>query len=157
MSRDAKQPRFDTIDAVFDFAVEKEEEAAAFYREWADRVAHEAIRRVFAEFAGEEEKHRAKLVAAREGASTIHEGGRVPDLRLADHFVDVEPHPDMSYGDALRVAIAREKAAHDMYLDLAAAWSSTRFAGLFADLAEEEAGHKLKLETIYDDTFLKEG
>ena len=156
MSEQKDRPRFDSIEAVFDFAVEKEEEASAFYREWAERASHEAIRRVFAEFAGEEMKHRKKLLDAREGKRPVHEGGHVPDLGLADHFVAVEPSPDMSYQEALRLAIAREKAAHDMYVELSAAWATTWLAGLFADLAEEEASHKLKLESIYDDTFLSE-
>lgn len=156
MSEQQNGPRFDSIDAVFDFAIAKEEEASAFYREWAERATHEAIRRVFGEFAGEEMKHRKKLIDAREGKRPVHEGGHKPDLKLADHFVAVEPFPDMTYQEALRLAIAREKAAHDMYLELERAWATTWLTGLFADLAEEEAAHKLKLESIYDDTFLAE-
>jgi len=62
----------------------------------------------------------------------------------------------MSYQDALLVAIDREVAAIGLYAHLTSICIEEALCSIFDALAEEEKKHKLRLETIYDDTFMKE-
>ncbi len=58
---------------------------------------------------------------------------------------------EMTYQDALLIAIKKEKAAFKLYTDLAKSSDDENVKHLFESLAQEEAKHKLRLETIYDD------
>lgn len=156
MSEDEKIREFDSIEAVLDYAIEKEEEARSFYAAWSERVEHDAIREVFGEFAAQERKHREMLEGIKAGGSFRSKTGGVADLKLADFFLEIEPTPEMTYQDALLLAIQRERHAHEMYVSLSASDGTGELRSLFESLAAEEAKHKLKLESIYDDTFMKE-
>ena len=143
--------RWNRIDEVLDFAVSEEEAAAAFYTALAERAEHPSIREVFEGFAREEQQHKAKLLAVKAGEAVVGAEGGVPDLKIADYLVDVEPSPDMSYQDALIVAMKKEKKAFMLYQDLAAAAGGQKVKAVFLALAEEEAKHKLRLEITYDE------
>ena len=54
------------------------------------------------------------------------------------------------------VAVQKERAAQEMYIQLASAYDASDLGRLFEALAEEESKHKLKLESFYDDAFMKE-
>ena len=62
----------------------------------------------------------------------------------------------MSYQDALLVAIDREVAAVEMYTHLTSACVEESLCAVFDALSDEEKKHKLKLERIYDDNFMRE-
>ena len=84
------------------------------------------------------------------------EGALQGVYNLADYVVDVEPHADMDYTDALITAMRKEKAAYRLYLELAATAEAEELANIFLSLAQEEARHKLRFEIEYDDVVLKE-
>ncbi|MBE0664574.1 MAG: rubrerythrin, partial [Candidatus Aminicenantes bacterium] len=75
---------------------------------------------------------------------------RVTDLKIVDYLVDILPTPDMDYQEALIVAMRREKASFKFYNDLAAMAEDEPMRETFLDLAQEEAKHKLRLETWYE-------
>lgn len=77
-------------------------------------------------------------------------------LGLADYLVDAEPAEDMSYAEALVLAMKKEKAAFRLYTDLASAARGDALRDLFLSLAAEEARHKLRFEVEYDDHVMKE-
>lgn len=62
----------------------------------------------------------------------------------------------MNYQEALIVAMKREQASHNLYADLAAATDEKGVRDLMLALAQEEARHKLRFETEYDEYILKE-
>ncbi|MCK5733915.1 MAG: rubrerythrin, partial [Candidatus Latescibacteria bacterium] len=64
--------------------------------------------------------------------------------------------PDMSYQDALILAMKREEEAHQLYSDMGAWTNDPELEKMFAMLAQEEAKHKLRLETEYDEYVLAE-
>jgi rubrerythrin len=114
-----------------------------------------AMREVFENFAKEELGHKARLEAMK-GSKQIQAGKSVTDLLLADYVVDVEPTADMSYQDALILAMKKEKASFRLYLDLAGEVGNEDQKAIFLSIAEEEAKHKLRFEIEYDDFVLKQ-
>jgi hypothetical protein len=111
---------------------------------------------VFGEFAAEELKHRKLIEDVMAGDRVLEASHDVADLKLADRWVKPEPSASMSYQDALLVAIDREVAAIKMYTHLNDVCVEESLCRTFDALADEEKKHKLKLETIYDDNFMRE-
>lgn len=147
--------KFSSVEEILDFAIAEEEQANKFYTDLAQKMEDPAMRKVFEDFAKEELRHMAKLVAVKQGEFTIKPES-VRSLGIADYVVDVEPKADMSYADALDLAMKREKTAYRLYLDLAVASQNEEQSDMFLNLAQEEAKHKLRLEIEYDDKVLKE-
>jgi rubrerythrin len=77
-------------------------------------------------------------------------------IGLADYLVDAKPSKDMSYAEALVLAMKKEKAAFRLYTDLASLAKGDALRDLFLSLAAEEAKHKLRFEIEYDDHVMKE-
>jgi len=67
------------------------------------------MRQAFEAFAAEERSHKAKLVDIKSGAQTLTGKETILDLKIADYLVDVTPSPQMSYRDALILAMKKEK------------------------------------------------
>ena len=141
----------ETVEAVIREAVRKEADAAAFYRMASQRVKS-GISKVFEEMAAEEEKHRKLLEELDWEKVRQYEFKDIPDLKISEFLEDVPYDDNMTYQDAIRMAIKNEERSHHLY-----AASASRFSDnpdierLFKMLAQEEAKHKLRLEQVYDD------
>ena len=146
---------FDSFVAVLDYAIDKEIEANQFYVDMAKQMKNPTMREVFEAFAKEELGHKAKLEAIKQGKE-VQPVKNITDLRIADYTVDVKPAPDMSYQDALILAMKKEKVAFRLYLDLADQVENEDQKALFLSLAQEEAKHKLRFEIEYDDVMLNQ-
>ncbi len=72
-------------------------------------------------------------------------------------MVELTYEPDMSYDDILRIAIKREEKALKFYTDLAETAEAEALIKVFRVLGQEEAKHKLRLETLLDDYLAKMG
>ena len=136
---------------VLEFAIEKEEEAAAFYQEASQKVERPHMKRVFQSMAKEEQKHKELLINLNVENVSDKKIESVPDLKISDYLVDVEYSPDMEYQDVLILAMKREKKAFQLYTNIADKTDNPDLKKLFQVLAQEEAKHKLKLETEYDE------
>jgi len=148
---------FGSVDAVLDFAIAREAEASEFYTALAAKMDVPAMKQAFEDFAKEEQGHKVKLEAVKRGEYQFGTGAaQVRGLGLADYLVEGEPKADMSYAEALVLAMKKEKAAYKLYLDLAAKADNEALTNLFLSLAAEEAKHKLRFEIEYDDHVLKE-
>jgi len=141
---------FKSVQEVLDFAIEKEEEARQFYLDWSSKLGNKALREQFVEFAGEENQHKEKLQRVKSGSTFKPSAKQVTDLKIVDYLVDIVPTPDMDYQEALIVAMRREKASFKFYNDLAAMAEDEPMRETFLALAQEEAKHKLRLETWYE-------
>jgi rubrerythrin len=148
--------RFQSVDDALNFAIEKEEEAADFYTEMAGQMKRPWMKEIFEDFAHEELGHKAKLIAIQEGRLLVSALEKVMDLKIADYMVAAVPNPDMSYPQALKLAMQREKASFRLYIDLAAATENSILRATFQMLAQEEAKHKLRFELEYDREVLAE-
>ncbi len=148
--------KWNSINEALDYAIEQEEEAAAFYTGLAERSQDASTRAILEGFAKEEEGHKAKLEAVKAGDIPRTANAKVADLKIGDYLVDVEASPDMDYQDALIVAMKKEKAAFRLYTDLAGLTDDPQLRSTFLFLAQEEAKHKLRFEVEYDENVLAE-
>lgn len=145
-----------SVDEILDFAIEKEEDAAQFYTDLADRVDKAHMKKVFASFAKEEQGHKAKLMGIKQGKFAMPSKEKVMDLKIGDNLVNVELKPNLDFQDALILAMKAEKAAYKLYNDLSEATDDDSARNLFLSLAQEEAKHKLRFEIEYDNYAYKE-
>ncbi len=148
---------FRSINDVLDFAIDREEEAAQFYTDLASKMDRDWMRKVFQDFAKEEQGHKAKLVGVKAGKIPLLTQAQVMDLKIGDYLVKIDADKqaaDLDYQQALIVAMKKEKAAFKLYTDLANQTNEPEFVALFQSLAQEEAKHKLRFELEYDDMFL---
>jgi len=145
------------VNEILDFAILREVEASDFYTALAARMDAPAMKQAFLDFAKEEQGHRAKLEAVKRGEYSFGAGAReLAGLGLADYLVSAEPTPDMSFADALVLAMKKEKAAFKLYNHLASVAKDDALRNLFLSLAAEEARHKLRFEVEYDEHVMKE-
>jgi rubrerythrin len=145
---------FKTIDEVLDFAIKKEEEAAALYASVAERMSRPGMREAFLDFSKDEQKHKERLLEVKaQGFPDLSEE-QVDDLKVADMVEEAEVDPNMTYAEVLRFAMKAEKAAFKMYTGLAAL-APPSLSGVFQMLAQEEAKHKLRFEIEYEDHVLE--
>jgi len=144
------------IEEVLDFAIGSEEEAVQFYTRLAERAEKPWMRDIFEGFAREEEGHKAKLTAIKQGRGELPAPAKIQDLKIGDYLVDQKPDPELDYQQALILAMKKEKAAFRLYTDLAGVAPNEDLRKTFLALAQEEAKHKLRFEIEYDDNILKE-
>jgi rubrerythrin len=110
------------------------------------------MRELMQDFIAEEMRHKKKLIAIKERSPTpIINANKTLDLKIADYIVDVDPAEDMSYEDALVVAMKLEKRAFQLYTDMAVMAADESIKQSLLTLANEEAKHKLHFEIQYDD------
>lgn len=147
---------FKDIDEILDFAIKSEEAAHIFYTNWAKKIEKSHISKFFEELAGEELKHKEFILGLKEGKTIKPPAEQVADLKISDYLLDVDASTALNFQDALTVAMHREKEAFKMYNKLSAMTADQNTKNTFLVLAQEEAKHKLRLETIYDEEVLKE-
>lgn len=148
--------KFENIDDVLDFAIESEQKAVDFYHQLADRVKNEDMKNIFLEFAQEEVAHKAKLKKIKDERVFDVPFEKISDLKLSDYVDSVVIKPEMSYQEALIVAMNREKAAFNLYTRLSKKTDVPELQSIFKMLAQEESKHKLRFEMEYDEFVLRE-
>jgi rubrerythrin len=148
--------QWNSVDEVLDFAIKNEEEAEAFYIDLAGKMDNPAMKSVFTGFAAEEAGHKAKLLKVKSSGGFEPSKKEIMDLKIGDYLVTVDVTDDLTYQDALIVAMKKEKAAFKLYMDLHAKVSDPELKNLMLALAQEEAKHKLRFEVEYDDRFQTE-
>ncbi len=147
---------FTSINEILDFAIGEEQAAVDFYLQLAAQSKNQQTKKVFNEYAEEEMRHKANLLNVKERGHFLLPVEKVRDLKITEYLVDVRPSANMSYQDALILAMKKEKAAFRMYSALAANAEDVSVKALFLNLAMEESKHKLAFEIEYDDYILKE-
>lgn len=148
--------QWNSADEILDFAIKNEEGAAEFYTDLAEKSDTPSMRKVFEDFAREEQGHKAKLLGVKKSGKMQSASKVVLDLKIGDYLVEPDPGPHLDVQQALILAMKQEKAAFKLYTDLAAAAPDEELRGLLLSLAQEEAKHKLRFEIEYDDRILTE-
>ncbi|MDP1809347.1 MAG: ferritin family protein [Actinomycetota bacterium] len=143
-----------TLKGVIDFALEKESEAEAQYANLAKLMKSDRLAGIFTELAAEERKHYETLQNLDVGLVANESIKPVPDLKISDYMHDVSYSPEMSFQDILVLAMKAEEHSHSLYQGLADHTGDAELKKLFAFMAMQEATHKLRLETEYDDYIL---
>jgi len=152
---------FENLAAVLNFAIEKEMEAATFYTQISQEEAFPGAGKMFEEFAEEERKHQQLLedFKARGISAGIedYQFEWITDIKRSNYVVDLEYRRGMGYSDILMLAMKREEKALQLYNDFLDKADSEESRTLFKMLCQEEAKHKLALETMYDDYMAEMG
>ena len=151
--------RFESFEEIIHYAIEKEKEAAAFYKDAASQEAYPGAKQLFTEFADEEEKHQALFEGYLKGEKKLpdYELKWIPDIKRSDYLVDMTYEKGMPYSDILLLAMKREEKSLNLYHELAKQNQNEDLVKVFQMLAQEEAKHKLSLETLYDDYMAGQG
>jgi rubrerythrin len=150
---------FDSLEEILRFAIDREREAAAFYEDLAGKDPFSGARETFESFAREERKHESLLDAFLKGEKTLgdYDFKWIPDLKRSNYNVAMSYEEGMGYADILRLATKREEASLALYNELAGKAEHPDALELFQMLSQEEAKHKLALETMLDDYLAKQG
>jgi rubrerythrin len=147
---------FKNIDDILDFAINEEQAAVEFYSDLASTARTTGMKNVFEEFAKEEMSHKARLIKIKQEHIYDTPKETIADLKIGDYLVNVRPHPNMTYEEALVLAMKKEKAAFKLYMNLSEKAPSAELKQMFLSLAQEESKHKLRFEVEYDEYVMKE-
>ena len=150
---------FESFEEIISFAIEKEREAAVFYADIAGQEPFTGVREALEEMVAEEEKHEAILKNLGENKELLehYEFKWIPDMKRSDYMIDLIFEPGMRYIDILRLAMKREEQALKMYNELQKKTDNKEYIKAFKVLCQEEAKHKLYLETLYDNYMAEQG
>lgn len=148
---------FETFEEIMEYAINKEKEAAEFYENASKQEAFSGAKELFESFAVEERGHQRMLKNFSTENVDHYKIKKIPDLKRSDYTVDLEYKPGMPYADILRLATKREEKALKFYTDFGEKTDKEEHKKLFNVLAQEEAKHKLRLETLLDDYLAKMG
>ncbi|MCF8052107.1 MAG: ferritin family protein [Desulfobacterales bacterium] len=150
---------FSSYDEIIQFAIEKEIEAAEFYERCATEESFSGARKTLEEMAGEERKHQKMLENIEQSKAPLegYDWKWIPDIKRSDYMVDLTYEPGMHYTDILRLAMKREENALKLYNELQDKTPEEGQKKIFKMLCQEEAKHKLFLETLYDDYMAAQG
>lgn len=147
----------ESFENLISLAIEKEEEAYAFYTEAAEEASLKSSAKLLKELADQELGHKEKLQDAMEEgvceSFTCSSVEEVKDEGLSEYLVDIPLKASSSPQDILVVAIKREKGAHDFYQRLSELTGNQHHRVVFETLAKEEKKHKERLEHMYDEAF----
>lgn len=134
-----------------DIAIQREEEAYAFYTELSRKVLDKAAKDALELLAGEEKKHKAFLEAYRDGGYT-KDALRMSDpidYKIAQHMEKPDLDKDMTSKDVFLVAAHRELNSYNFYKGLAELHPEGELKDVFLRMASEELRHKEKVEYLY--------
>ena len=145
-----------TVDEILDYAIDQEQQAADFYADLAGRAEKAGMKDILLDFADEEKSHKERLELVKAGDRELTPEQQVLDLKISDYLVEVDAKKDISYQDALIVAMKRERAAFQLYSDMAAKVPEGNLKEILLGLAKEESKHKLFFESEYDERVLKD-
>jgi len=152
---------FKSIQDILDFAISKEKEAADFYTEAGKEESMAGAKEMLKEFAQEERKHQNLLEEFKQKgfASGIsdYKFRWITDIKRSNYVVDMEYRKAMAYNELLMLAMKREEKALALYNEMLVKADTAEGKKLFKMLCQEEAKHKLALETMYDDYMAQMG
>ncbi len=143
-----------TIDEILDYAIDQEQQAADFYADVALHAETAGMKKTMLDFSEEEKRHKKILQAVKSGDHELAPEQEVLDLKISDYLVEVEVSENLSYQNALIIAMKRERAAYALYSDMASKLPAGQLRKILEGLAKEEAKHKLFFETEYDERIL---
>jgi rubrerythrin len=145
----------ETFEEVVEFAIIEETKAYVSYMALAGQANHPWTRKAFEEFAAEEVAHIERLVEMKKAGHAFVDVENVTDPRIDEYLTaEVLPGEDMDTREAYIFAIRAEEVAVGLYRDLAARAAVPETREFLLGVAKNEAMHKLKLETEYEDHFL---
>jgi rubrerythrin len=145
---------FHTFEDVLDFAILQEKAAQEFYSELQEKVDDADVRLFYKTLVQEERLHELKLRELKRFGYDLFE----PDIEtLKDSgYLDAMPvDPDVSFAEAVRYAVKKEKSARMLYKTLGQMCDRNELTELFDDLAQQEKSHADYFQSEYGDILMK--
>ena len=132
-------------------AIKEEIKAYNLYMQTSKKVSGAGTKKMLEELAEMEKGHRKLLENVIEKQKSDVLGKNIPRQSpgIADFLVEAELAEHSSVQDVMIFAMKAEEKAFNFYTELKAQFAGTELENLFNSLAEEEKGHKIKLETNY--------
>ena len=146
--------------AIIEAAVSVEDQSIALYTMALENAKYPSSKVFLKKLLEEEKNHKKKLEEILKDKSKISalgsNGSEIQDLKIVDMLEDTPLSDSADYEAILVYATKREKSTYDYYKTLALGLRGTDMGELFSRLAQEELGHKNKLEREYDECVLSE-
>ena len=140
--------KFETLGDVLLFAISLEQMSYEFYVDLSKRVGTETMKKVLLDFAEEEKGHRQRLerIVGIAEEVPLSQVGRE---ELAKYVAAVPVDENLTYEEAIKIAINKEHAAMMLYQILAKMTDEKALRDILDLLAVEEAHHKRRFEKEY--------
>ena len=132
-------------------AIANEVEARKFYDDASVTLKDPFLKKLFAELAEEEKKHRDILTKIYTSNTIDNYFSETRDYKVAETMDEPELSMDMKPADAFALAMKKEEAAMKQYADMANLCDDAQKRQVFLDLAAMERDHKLKMESAFVD------
>ena len=136
-----------TIGDVINLAIQREEEAYDFYMDIYGKVQDATVRDTVEFIAGEEKKHKAFLVAYRDGnyGSEALRMADVVDYKIAEYLEEPEISEESKSEDIYLIASHRESRSYQFYTEIANMHAAGELKTMLSKMANEELKHKEKM------------
>lgn len=144
--------QFKSIPEILRFAIGKEKASRQFYVDVAARVTDPVTQSVFEAIGLEEQKHIEALELELMKLGITVAVDAEPDENEKRWLKTVEMDEsaeNMDFREAMLIAIQKEKASHQLYIQVLGMVQQPEYRDIFRQLAEEEMRHIVQFEREY--------
>lgn len=141
---------------ILDFAIEREKEAVAFYRDLQKEAKFADQKQMLKEMEQMEMGHIKVIESIRNKGVKEQNIKSVPNLKISEYLTKELSEEEMTYQSILIKAMKREENSLKLYTEMSLKFPDSEVSTLFKRLASDEAKHKLHFEQLYDD-FISQG
>lgn len=136
---------------VLTYAFAREKASEKFYKKLTDTFSDPVMKDIFQSFANDETQHQQniKFEMIKLG-SVVTDSTLKTELDVDFPMPELKNEEEISYADAVLLAIDKESADFKLYCTLAGKVDNDEAMTAFLALAEEEIKHKLRLQRQYD-------
>ena len=141
--------KFESFEDVLDFAILQEQAAQEFYKSISTQVKDPSVQEFYRLLVAEETNHEEKLRTLKRYAYAM----RKPDLKdlVESGYLDALPiPPDISFKEAIKFALDKERSARQLYTILADLSEREELEQLFRLLASQEMEHIRYFQREYE-------
>jgi rubrerythrin len=144
------------IAELWETAKYREIASGAFYTAGQSRTADPGARALMKELAAQEAEHYRRLDEFQKRTEIMSRMSKVKELVESEYLTGGETLGGAGLQDTLIFAIKREQEAVMFYSRMTGVMKTIEGKELCQRLAEQELGHKVKLELFYENLFMKE-
>lgn len=140
--------KFENLGEILKFAISLEQMSYEFYLDLSKRAKDDAMKKVLLDFSQVEKGHKERL----ERIIGVAENTLVDEAHmeeLSKYIAAVPVPPDLTYEEAIKIAMNKEHAAMMLYQILAKMTEEKALREVLELLAVEEAHHKRQFEKEY--------
>lgn len=138
------------LESIIKSAIDSEIDAYNFYLAAAEKMVDASAKDLFNELADEEKSHELMLSSLDLSAYKSIFTYDSPDFHIAEVVDKPVLSVEMSFADAIALAMKNEEEAMLLYAALAKLSEDAEQQKLFQALSDMEKGHKARLEGIYN-------